>query len=232
MGTYGTMVCGDITNNLKNCTVKGKYVGGNRLSVIKGSVINSLIGGDIGQGDGTTVYTAYMGMESSSSGTDTIGGTVTSIYNYLQSGSVACFYGTSRDGGTTEKTCNYLQGGEITAFYGGNEKGSVTGDIFTTIEGSAKVTNFYGGTVTGTVLGNVENLFLSGEIGTFYGANNLGTVQGSGVQLFGATMILTDRIAVFALFDRASLAGIDDFTFSFTMNGETLASGSKGDLEL
>ncbi len=57
------------------------------------------------------------------------------------------------------------------------------------------------------------------------------TVKG-GVQLSAATMILTDRIAVRALFDKASIDESEDFTFSFVMNSQTLASGSKGDLEL
>ena len=52
-----------------------------------------------------------------------------------------------------------------------------------------------------------------------------------GVQLAGATMILTDRVAVRALFDKASVDSIEDFTFSFTMGEEILASGSKADLE-
>ena len=52
-----------------------------------------------------------------------------------------------------------------------------------------------------------------------------------GVQLAGATMILTDRVAVRALFDKASVDQIDDFAFTFKMGEETLASGSKADLE-
>ena len=53
-----------------------------------------------------------------------------------------------------------------------------------------------------------------------------------GVQLAGATMILTDRVAVRALFDKASVDSNADFTFSFTMNGQTLAEGTKADLEI
>ena len=52
-----------------------------------------------------------------------------------------------------------------------------------------------------------------------------------GVQLSAATMILTDRVAVRALFDKASVDQIEDFTFTFTMGEEILASGSKADLE-
>ena len=52
-----------------------------------------------------------------------------------------------------------------------------------------------------------------------------------GIQLSGATMILTDRVSVRALFDKASVDEMDDFTFTFTMNGQTLASGTKADLE-
>jgi len=51
-----------------------------------------------------------------------------------------------------------------------------------------------------------------------------------GVQLAGATMILTDRVAVRALFDKESVDSIDNFTFSFTMNAGVLASGNKSDL--
>ena len=52
-----------------------------------------------------------------------------------------------------------------------------------------------------------------------------------GIQLSAATMILTDRVAVRALFDKASVDSIEDFTFTFTMGEEILASGSKADLE-
>ena len=52
-----------------------------------------------------------------------------------------------------------------------------------------------------------------------------------GVQLAGATMILTDRVAVRALFDKTAVDSIDDFTFTFTMGEEILASGNKESLE-
>ncbi|MBE6712098.1 MAG: hypothetical protein E7580_01115 [Ruminococcaceae bacterium] len=51
-----------------------------------------------------------------------------------------------------------------------------------------------------------------------------------GMELVGVTMIITDRVAVRALFDKESVEAYDDFTFTFVMDGKLLASGSKKDL--
>ena len=175
MGTYGTMVYGDITNNLNNvafpsgyfggnssgivkgnitndltnCTVKGKYIGGNRLSVINGSVINSIKGGDYGQGDGTTFQSAYMGLESNSSRTDTIGG---QIKNTLDG---ATFYGSYVYGGNNYATFAENDGFEcrientiknITAqrFVGSSATADVkNGKVKTVIQGANTITYTY-----------------------------------------------------------------------------------------
>lgn len=53
-----------------------------------------------------------------------------------------------------------------------------------------------------------------------------------GLQLAGATMILTDRIQVRALFDKASVDAVENFTFSFNLGETVVASGDKSNLEL
>ena len=175
MGTYGTMVYGDITNNLTNvtfptayyggnvsgiaqgsitnnltdCTVKGKYVGGNRLSVIKGSVVNNLTGGAFGQGDGTTFQSAYMGMESSSTRTDTIG---VQIKNTLDG---ATFYGAyvycgnnyASFADNAEVECrieNTVKNITAQRFIGSSANADVkNGKVKTVIQGTNTVNNFY-----------------------------------------------------------------------------------------
>ncbi len=78
--------------------------------------------------------------------------------------------------------------------------------------------------------GNDANVTVSGTHALDKVADSVVAVKG-GVQIYGATMILTDRVAVRALFDKASVDAIENFTFSFTMNNEVLASGDKSSLE-
>ncbi|MBQ3075094.1 MAG: hypothetical protein IJC26_03410, partial [Clostridia bacterium] len=207
MGTYGTMVYGDITNNLTgvtfptayyggnvsgivqgsitnnltDLTVKGKYVGGNRLSVIKGSIVNSITGGEFGQGDGTAFQSAYMGMESSSTRTDTIG---VQIKNTLDG---ATFYGSYIYGGNNYATFADNADAEcrientvkdITAqrFIGSSANADVkNGKVKTVIQGTNTVNNFYAIANSRQVLEGETRL--QGSIsGGLYMASNSGTV--------------------------------------------------------
>ena len=78
--------------------------------------------------------------------------------------------------------------------------------------------------------GNAASITVTGPHCFDRVGNSIVAVKG-GIQLSAATMILTDRVAIRALFDQASVDQIDDFTFTFKMGDATLAEGTKENLE-
>ena len=78
--------------------------------------------------------------------------------------------------------------------------------------------------------GNAASITVTGPHCFDRKGDSIVAVKG-GIQLSAATMILTDRVAIRALFDQASVDQIDDFTFTFKMGDATLAEGTKANLE-
>jgi len=207
LGTYGTMVYGDVTNtltgvffptklfcgnlsgivqgtvtnNLTDCTVKGSYYGANRRSVIRGSVINNLTGGEYGRGNGTTFHNAYMGFESASSRTDTVGGV---LQNTLDG---VTFYGSFVYGGhyyggfaananEPYRIVNTVKNITAQRFVGSSANSDLTdGKVKTVIQGTNDVDNFYAISNARTVLGGETRLQGSVSGGLYMSANS-GTV--------------------------------------------------------
>ncbi len=216
-GTSGTTtVTGDITNEIDAGTFSGVFYAGNASNqTLTGNITNTIKGGTFNG----AIYATNGSMTA-----DNLAGTATvtvaptvgdiTILGTLQS--------------TNAKETVILNGGEFQLLLGKNASivaDTADGTISVKMIGDEWLRNDY------VVLpdGSAAKLIVSAVDGVkgFYVLDN--GLKG-GMYPNSATLILTDRVGVRVLFDKAKVESLETFTYSFVMNGKTLAEGDKDSL--
>ncbi|MBO7157651.1 MAG: hypothetical protein J6W31_03520, partial [Clostridia bacterium] len=174
--------CGKVVNNVKNCTVGGKFHGGHwdgRRTA--GPIINNI--------DGLQVTGAYYGGTNSGGGSSGLvaEGSVEvngknetlAIYNNVSNSTFAGAFvgGSSATAGGAIR--NDIRSSTVSGnYYGGSDGGSVK-HITNNIYGGTFSGNFHGGTYSGTPTGITNTVYGGTFVGTYGGANYSGTVNGT-----------------------------------------------------
>ena len=199
---FATTNTGDVTSELKNCTMKKNFYGGGFLGGVSGNVTSILT-------DTRVMGSVFGAGYSASAGTVTIYETdktppVGNVYTGIvkpQSGGTSTTYYWSNNGNTGTPVTTADEGKDHDNFYTGvslSDLGSVTGAVKLTIKGYSKI-GTDGDSTTGHVYGGgdqstVDNtttpanahtiVTIQGNtevLGNVYGGGNKGDVSGSAV---------------------------------------------------